>query len=407
MPDRQPLIIVGASVRAAAQSAVRAGFAPWCIDQFADQDLAEIADEVRIITDWPGGITDVFQDSPQADWLYTGALENAPELVKALSRQRRLLGGDDDVLTRVRDPRWIAATLQAASLPCLPIIGPAASLADLQPLLADRKGAFGDEWLVKPLASAAGIGICRWNDHELQSPETTPSYLQKQAHGQVISGLYLGCEGTSQLLGLCDQLCGHLETGASEFLYGGSLGPLSTDDVAIRTFEQAQQISRAIAQRAASENAALMGLFGIDFILDEDGDLWTLELNPRYPASAELYERVFGWPLMQWHVDACRGSGANLPGEIPRGDSGSSAGKLIIYAPGDIVAPNLASMLVDFNLATEADLCIADIPRADTQINKGQPVCTLLVTGSRISRCRETLLSAATAFRKLLSELEH
>ena len=51
MPDER-LMIFGASTRAAAQSAVRAGFRPVCADHFADQDLYELA-EVLPLSRYP------------------------------------------------------------------------------------------------------------------------------------------------------------------------------------------------------------------------------------------------------------------------------------------------------------------------------------------------------------------
>ena len=51
------IAIVGASVRAAAASAVRAGFSVAAADLFADEDLREIADATRI-RDYPDGLAD-------------------------------------------------------------------------------------------------------------------------------------------------------------------------------------------------------------------------------------------------------------------------------------------------------------------------------------------------------------
>ncbi len=49
------LMILGASTRAAAQSAVRAGFQPVCADHFADEDLFEVA-EVLPLSGYPHGL---------------------------------------------------------------------------------------------------------------------------------------------------------------------------------------------------------------------------------------------------------------------------------------------------------------------------------------------------------------
>src|SRR5262245_15571854 len=96
------LIIVGASVRAAAQSALRAGFKPWLADMFADADLAA-SGPVQRIEPYPSALTDIFRAAPDAPWIYTGALENYPELIEQLASLRPLWGNAAQALRQVRD----------------------------------------------------------------------------------------------------------------------------------------------------------------------------------------------------------------------------------------------------------------------------------------------------------------
>ncbi len=67
------VIIVGASVRAAAQSAVRAGYQVLAADLFRDSDLRKCAESIRV-QDYPNGLLDVLSEWPPSDWLYTGGL---------------------------------------------------------------------------------------------------------------------------------------------------------------------------------------------------------------------------------------------------------------------------------------------------------------------------------------------
>lgn len=48
---------------------------------------------------------------------------------------------------------------------------------------------------------------------------------------------------------------------------------------------------------------ALCGLFGVDFILDGDR-VWTIEVNPWYPASAEVVQRATGISMLATHAEA-------------------------------------------------------------------------------------------------------
>src|SRR5206468_8888687 len=73
------VLILGASARAAAFSARRAGLAPWCADLFADADLRRLCPVRRIdVADYPAGLVTALADAPPGPVLYTGALENYP-----------------------------------------------------------------------------------------------------------------------------------------------------------------------------------------------------------------------------------------------------------------------------------------------------------------------------------------
>src|SRR5262245_17294409 len=97
------LILVGASVRAAAFSAARAGFQPYSIDLFADRDLAALGPAVKNSC-YPADFLPAIEAAPTTPWIYTGGLENYPRLVDRLAQSRPLLGNRGDVLRKVRDP---------------------------------------------------------------------------------------------------------------------------------------------------------------------------------------------------------------------------------------------------------------------------------------------------------------
>ncbi len=397
MLDPEPLIIVGSSVRAAAQSAVRAGFRPWCIDQFGDRDLVDISSNVHTVADWPNEIESAMQSAPQGKWVYTGALENRPALIERLSQLRSLCGCNVETLSRLRDPLWLTNTLTKASLPCLPVVVPIPNVPE------------SGDWIVKPVSSAAGIGVRDLPAGSAGTINLDGHYLQRKARGRVISGLYLAVENSTLLLGMCEQLCRSGDAEGLCYVYSGSIGPLTTADVSIAVFEQARRIGSAMVTGVRVEAEPLKGLFGIDFVLDDEtGELWTLEINPRYTASAEIYERAFGWPLMRWHVDACRGRDSEadeLLGSRPLNGEWQSYGKTIVYAKRDFAAPDLVPLVerLAANDVKESSIDVADIPQLGTPIRKDEPICTLLTSGANLSTCREILTAAA---RELLSGID-
>src|SRR5688500_11055714 len=110
------LTIVGASARAAAFSAQSAGFEPRCADLFADTDLAAIC-AVEQVRDYPNGLRAVLQSSEDCPWIYTGALENYPDLVDELAAIRPLYGNRGRALQSARDPQLWSRALIDEGLP--------------------------------------------------------------------------------------------------------------------------------------------------------------------------------------------------------------------------------------------------------------------------------------------------
>src|SRR5262249_48786720 len=113
------LIVLGASGRAAAFSALRAGLRPWCADLFGDLDLrARCPTTVLLPPRYPDGLIASLAEPPPGRWMYTGALENRPRLIHQLACRRPLWGNDGPVLDLVRSPQRVAQVLTAAGLPC-------------------------------------------------------------------------------------------------------------------------------------------------------------------------------------------------------------------------------------------------------------------------------------------------
>ena len=287
----EPLLILGASARAAAGSARRAGFEPWAADRFGDVDL-QVCSRWQMVARYPRGLAEAADRFPACGWLYTGALENHPRLVDRIAGQRPLLGNPGPRLRRVRDPFVLTRTLRAAGFPC--------------PIVCEAATACGaGSWLRKPRRSSGGDRIIRFEAPAVSLPDATwgdesyPAafYYQRFVDGTPCSGLYVAAAGRASLLGITQQLIGTPWTGTTGFRYAGSLGPLPVPDAVTDQF-------RALGNCVAAE-FALSGLFGIDAILAE-ATVWPVEVNPRYTASVEVLERALGLAAIAHHVRACR-----------------------------------------------------------------------------------------------------
>ncbi len=357
-----PLLILGASARAAAQSARRAGLEPLAIDLFADRDAGD-----AIAVDpagYPESLFAAAASAPPGPWLYTGGLENHPALIAALASRRPLLGNGPEAL-RVRDPIALQDALARAGLPTLDVRDPVAG--------RPHRGA----WLVKPRRSAGGRAIVPLGP-ELPEPPGD-CYLQERVEGTSVGALGLARDGglACETIGLTAAWTGRP---GSPFAYRGSLGPLDVAP-AIRA-----TVDRMLATIAHA--FGLVGLFGVDLVVRPDAVPLAVEVNPRYSASVEVLELATGRALLAEHVTACDPS-QRLTGSPPRAGRPAAVGKVIVFAAGPGQAPALDDWRpVDDPWEVPA---IADVPRTGVAFEAGDPVLTLLEAAPTVADCRARL----------------
>ncbi len=377
MTDPRTLFIAGASTRAAAYSALRAGLKPLCADLFADRDLKAVAEVRRISLDPP--TLDIAANLPaSARWIYTGPFENYPGLVDQIRSTLPLWGTCGANLKAARDPVRLARSLKRAGL----------STPELRP---DPAGLPRDgSWLMKPIASGGGRNIEPWAAWSRLSDD--PVYFQERIPGPSYSALYLGSLGRAALIGISRQLLG---LGGQPFAYRGGIGPVRLP----RSFEA--QLAR-IGDRLADE-FRLIGLFGVDFIAHA-GRAWVLELNPRYTASVEILELASRSPLLLEHGRVCDidMSGEGGTGvEDCRGEPCRIVGKRILYATRRLTAPDLSiqPFVKDDPYRVPE---IADVPDEGTEIEIGEPVLTVFAEGNRPGDCAARLRLDVNRWRRRL-----
>ena len=359
----KPLIIIGASARAAAFSAQRAGYAPFWLDQFGDEDLAQRFPG-RVIAEYPRQAPALIDAAPEAPFLYTGALENHPEVLAELCRRRTLLGNPLEVCRAVRDPFRLYDLLGQNRIPCPEIRGNADAIATPH------------DWLVKPRRGAGGSGIRRYDG----APVARGCYLQQYLQGESFSAVFIAGQDESRLLGVTRQLVGMPEFHAAEFGYCGSIGPLALN---AGEREQWERIGAVVAGEFH-----LRGLFGVDAIRQE-GHIHPVEVNPRYTASVEALELALDVQAVTLHCDACTGCPIELTARPPR----RLFGKAILYAPEDLV----------FRAVTPQGFSIADVPSPGAEIRQSHPVLTIMAKGTGVDSIRWELEKAA---RRIIQEIK-
>lgn len=422
MPNHQcaELFIAGASARSAARSAASLGIRVRTADLFADLDLPLEAERYKV-DNFPHGLISIAKNMAPAEWMYTGGLENHAPLIRAISQHHRLLGCHADAVARVRDPRQVADELHSAGLR-------SPRPKRLEQLTGDQT------WLRKPFAGCGGRDIHRVAPSQLQggpdvrhsatsrdlshkttgdlrvpqhlphprpvpgsavsngpSTNTGAYYYQSLLAGLSLSANYVASEGTAVLLGVTYQLVGTPWSGARPFQYAGSIGP-----VALNPSQQLawQRIGRCLARKFD-----LQGLFGIDAIVSK-GEIWTVDVNPRFCASIEILERGYGWNGLAIHLDACRS------GSLPPATSCKPRqlhGKAILFADRDIgIEARHVNSWFAMNQDQDSPL-VADLPQPGTEIKPGQPVLTVFANGQQREEVQCRLQDRMARIRRMLA----
>ena len=215
MPDS--LIIIGTALE---QRPLRpcAGFQPACADLFADVDLCCLGPALAT-PDFPDGLLDLSRQLPPGPWLYTGGLENYPELVETVSRDRVLYGNPPTTLRAVRDPWQLAAVLNRHGIS----FPECRSTADGLPS--------DGSWLRKRFRTSGGLGVRSWRGGEHHAPQD--AYFQRRIVGVPCAAVYVAANRQPKLLGVTRQWLGFGPDETERFQYSGSFGPLrlSTEEV--------------------------------------------------------------------------------------------------------------------------------------------------------------------------------
>lgn len=409
LPHRAPevakLAIVGASGRAAAQSALRAGLRPAVADLFADADLQSICPAWEA-KDYPRDLEAWLAADDCDAWMYVGGLENYPRLVDRMASIRPLAGNRGAALRRVRSPWRLAAAWKRRGLG-FPAIAPDAPMANSPTPFSHAvlsqaefsQAAHAAGWLSKPLRGSGGGGIV-WAGSE--SPGKRRRMRQQYIVGESASALYVANGRRAQLWAFTEQLVGEAWTGARGFQYCGSLGPCTPSP-------QVERQLVAIGDAAVDE-FGLVGAFGVDVAVVGER-VWTIEINPRYTASAEIVERAFQASLVAWHLSSC------LAGELPDVALATMVdrrppccGKAILYAKERLhIDAKLAQKLYAASLRPDLlqppdVLQCADVPPAGTTVEPGRPVLTVLASGVDCEATRAQLRASMGAFRRWLGD---
>jgi methenyltetrahydromethanopterin cyclohydrolase len=326
------LLLVAQSGRMLAAMAREIGLDVVVIDCYADCDTRQMALATYRVQRLDGA---AFQDAVQqacvefqpSHAVFASGFESCLQSLHWLASRLPLLGTGPEALQRLQDKaQWFDYLRSRA------IVFPPSRFAP-----PHEQG-----WLQKPLRGYGGLGIVEWQGG---ASADNGVYWQRRIDGQVYSALGLGYGGGAQLLGFNRQW--HRP---QDFVFSAIA---NRADLPQPIMAQLRDWAQSLVRQYA-----LRGLFSLDFILDDNGRAWLLEVNARIPASAQLYPQ-----LLRWHLQACLGL---RPDEYAW------------VVPAKVYAVHWANRSFSVPSAVDWPDYALDRPQAGQQIATGQPICSII-----------------------------
>ena len=232
-----------------------------------------------------------------------------------------------------------------------------------------------NQFILKPLQGSGGLGIFLLNNESCNELKQVSEICQNISLENYILQEYIeGTNVSSSILSSHDdrknlinsRLITEHDLGNDSYEYSGNILPL--DENSFRMFNDNRTEINADELNDEMKNISedlikefgLIGSNGVDYILDNDGELKVIEINPRFQGTYELVENVLDINLLDAHIKACEGEIIDIPN--PK----QYSFKKIIYARKQINIGNL-------NIPN-----VYDIPYEGVKIEKDQPLVTII-----------------------------
>lgn len=203
-------------------------------------------------------------------------------------------------------------------------------------------------------------------DNEIYQNISLENYiLQEYIEGTNISSSVLSSHNERKNL-INSRLITEHDLGNDSYEYSGNILPLNENSFRMFNGNQTEINANEIndEMKNTSEDLIkqfnLIGSNGVDYILDNNGELKIIEINPRFQGTYELVENVLGINLLDAHIKACEGEIIDIP------NPSQYSIKRIIYARKQVSIGNL-------NIPN-----VYDIPYEGVKIEKDQPLVTII-----------------------------
>ncbi|MHA1231006.1 MAG: ATP-grasp domain-containing protein [Candidatus Helarchaeota archaeon] len=399
MVSNKSILVLGVNSRPIAVSARRLGYKVYVVDFWGDNDLRKITKDILVIKEQKGLYSDLmkgnvkFSDAlvdlakkmirqhPSISCILVGSgLDDRYDLWEELWHLRQVIGNKPESVKLVRDKSKIEKYLKNTGIR-YPITKTAHNIDNVY----DFYERFGCPIVVRAgWASGGGRGILKINNEDeinkiwdqigkgsgnSNKKDVWPNrvILQNYIPGIDISATSVNFKDTVQIISVNEQLIGVEQFGApTPFAYCGNIIPFKTDQHMI---EKIKEMAIKLFKKLK-----LNGINGIDLKL-YNNELYFMEINPRFPGTIELLEKLTKFNMIKLHIDACNGK-IRCP-MIPRNKFGM---KVIIYSKKNITITKSLRKKIYY-----------DIPNVGTNIKKGEPILTIQIIGHSRSNIINTV----------------
>jgi len=362
--DLRTVLVVGVNTRPVVKSARALGLRVWAVDRFRDLDLCSLAEGVLPPPpsspgeklDWRGLCSRLLEEREVDAVLCTSGMEHQPRLLKELERRGLLVGNSWEKMEGARRNLFRAASRLGIPFPPTEEAG--------SPEEAGEKGEeLGYPVVLKPLRGGGGRGVVLARSRKEAEEGFGEAcsgrgkvLVQRYVEGRSASVSLMCGRGEATCLTVNEQLVGDPSLGApGPFSYCGGVVPLRG-----RGAERMAEYAEALGSELG-----LVGSNGLDFVISEEGPV-VVEVNPRFQGTLEQVEAVLGINLVEEHLRWCEGEGGEY------GEPKGVAVKLVLYSPGDLLAPDLTFFPG-----------VVDLPWKGQRVGRGQPLCSVLGLGPR------------------------
>ncbi len=323
------------------------------IDLFGDADTHAICHDRVVKVERLSNIPEHRDYISRHEWtLFAGGLESHPQIAQKISKWSKPAFTSLDSILAVTDPQQINRAMIESGVD--------------KYLLKKRPASFP---AVRKILSGSGQAKLVNCQLELKHEFADDTAFQSLINGDSVSLIFCSNQQQTELLGGSFQLVESMQ-------WTGSISGLYLTD---HETQSATEFAKSLA-----EITGLTGLFGIDFIRNEEG-LWPVDINPRIPASAE----VIGCHVIQTHLSAF-GIESNCSAEDPA----LSQGKLVLFNDTHLPITFYRKRISCFPARDEDSLAttsIADIPQEDQIIEPDCPILTVFDHGKDASSVKRNL----------------